>query len=293
MTTTASPSHWSTPSAQPSWPTDWVPPPPGPATAAPIPPGDSGRRSRSTCRGSRPFDGGSPITNYTVYRGTTPGTATSSTTTGPALGYHGHRVFQRGDLLLPGGRGQRPGNRFVAEVWRRERPRRANPDALTTPTPASTGTGSRLRRATGWGCTGPMATRCSAGRSGRRPGRACPSASLALDQGSRYRWNTNTTNVRALENPAQTQRRATQWVHSTSLRLHLTFNTAYSGVLHLYALDWDGSTRRGIVYVDDGSSVRSEGQLTRRLQTRAPGSRLPITVRRGRRGERSGRSDRR
>ena len=84
-----------------------------------------------------------------------------------------------------------------------------------------------------------------------------PAASLTLDQGSRYRWSANTTSLRALESPDQSVRRASQWVHSSSLRLHLTFNTAYSGTLHLYALDWDGNIRREIVYVDDGSGTRS------------------------------------
>ena len=63
--------------------------------------------------------------------------------------------------------------------------------------------------------------------------------------------------MRALENETQTLRRASQWFHSTSLRLHLTFSAAYSGTLHLYALDWDGTGRREIVYVDDGSGSRS------------------------------------
>jgi len=84
-----------------------------------------------------------------------------------------------------------------------------------------------------------------------------PLATAVIDQGSRYRWSANTGDVRALENATQSQRRAAQWVHANSLRFHLTFSSAYSGVLHLYALDWDGSRRRGTVYVDDGVSVRS------------------------------------
>jgi hypothetical protein len=80
-----------------------------------------------------------------------------------------------------------------------------------------------------------------------------PRATVTLDQGSRYRWNANTTDVRALENPTQTQRRAAQWFHNNSLRLHLTFTNAYSGVLRLYAVDWDGSTRRQTVTVSDGT----------------------------------------
>ena len=84
-----------------------------------------------------------------------------------------------------------------------------------------------------------------------------PNASLTLDQGKRYQWNTNTTSVRALEDPTQTLRRATQWFHGSSLRLHLTFTSAYSGTLHLYAVDWDGTRRRQRVYVDDGSGLQS------------------------------------
>jgi len=86
---------------------------------------------------------------------------------------------------------------------------------------------------------------------------ALSNASLSLDQGKRYRWSSNTTSVRALEDPTQTQRRATQWFHGSRLRLHLTFSSAYSGTLHLYALDWDGNGRRQRVYVDDGSGLQS------------------------------------
>jgi len=84
-----------------------------------------------------------------------------------------------------------------------------------------------------------------------------PLASLVLDQGTRYRWSSSTTSIRALEDETQTTRRAAQWVHANSLRLHLTFAAAYSGTLHLYALDWDKTSRREIVYVDDGSGSRS------------------------------------
>jgi hypothetical protein len=82
-------------------------------------------------------------------------------------------------------------------------------------------------------------------------------ATLSLDQGKRYRWNSNTTSVRALEDPTQTLRRATQWFHGSSLRLHLTFTSDYAGTLHLYAVDWDGTGRRQRIYVDDGSGSRS------------------------------------
>ena len=84
-----------------------------------------------------------------------------------------------------------------------------------------------------------------------------PKATLFLDQGRRFRWDASSTSVRALENATQTERRAAQWLDNTSLRLHLTFSTAYSGTLRLYCIDWDGTTRRQVVYVDDGSGPRS------------------------------------
>jgi hypothetical protein len=86
-----------------------------------------------------------------------------------------------------------------------------------------------------------------------------PLATATITQGSRYRWNDGrtTNSVRALENAAQTQRRPAQWFHKTSLRFTLTFTNAYSGTLHLYALDWDSNKRRQTVIVDDGNGPRT------------------------------------
>jgi hypothetical protein len=83
-----------------------------------------------------------------------------------------------------------------------------------------------------------------------------PGTTLVLDQGSRYRWSASTTSIRALESPTQAERRATQWVHSGSLRFHLTFTEAYDGRLHLYALDWDSSSRRENVSVTDSEGTQ-------------------------------------
>jgi hypothetical protein len=41
------------------------------------------------------------------------------------------------------------------------------------------------------------------------------------------------------------------------IRRRLTFTTAYSGSIHLYAVDWDVIGRRETITVDDGSGVRS------------------------------------
>jgi hypothetical protein len=44
---------------------------------------------------------------------------------------------------------------------------------------------------------------------------------------------------------------------ANQLRLHLTFTTAYTGTLHLYALDASTVDRREVVTVDDGSRPRT------------------------------------
>jgi hypothetical protein len=81
-----------------------------------------------------------------------------------------------------------------------------------------------------------------------------PNATLAIEEGSRTRWANKTTDVRALENQTEKERRASTWYHATQLRLRLTFLQAYSGTLHLYALDWDTTARRQTVTVTVGSS---------------------------------------
>ena len=63
--------------------------------------------------------------------------------------------------------------------------------------------------------------------------------------------------VRALESQTESERRPSTFYHATQLRLRLTFATAYSGTLHLYALDWDSLGRRQNVTVNDGSSSRT------------------------------------
>jgi hypothetical protein len=82
-----------------------------------------------------------------------------------------------------------------------------------------------------------------------------PPATLTVGQGSRYRWSSNTTNVRALEAPDESQRRAAAFYHATQIRLSLNFATAYTGNLHLYALDWDTTNRRQRITVNDGTTT--------------------------------------
>ena len=206
-----------------------------------------------------PANGGSPITGYTVYRGLAPAMAEELTTTPPGTSFtdlavtNGTTYYYQ--VAAANALGTSPRSNEVAATPQVPPPPTPTPTPTVAPTPTPpawdtapqgdwVGTyGADGYALLGWESGGDLVS--------------IPSASLVLDQGSRYRWNTNTTSARAVENPAQSQRRATQWFHATSLRLHLTFNTAYAGVLHLYALDWDGTARRGIVHVDDGSSVRS------------------------------------
>jgi len=86
-----------------------------------------------------------------------------------------------------------------------------------------------------------------------------PPATVVLDQGSRYRWTSSTTDVRALQSPDGTSRTAAAIYHATQVRLHLTFANAYSGNLHLYTVDWDSTSRRETVNIDDGSGPRTAG----------------------------------
>jgi subtilisin len=87
--------------------------------------------------------------------------------------------------------------------------------------------------------------------------------SYVLEQGTRYAgWPSPTTDVRALESPDESERRARTWYHSSQLRVRLSFTDAYSGTLHLYALDWDTTNRRQNVTVDDGRGPRTVNLTT-------------------------------
>ena len=71
-----------------------------------------------------------------------------------------------------------------------------------------------------------------------------PNATLTVEQGFRYSWASPTTDVRALQSPDATERRATGWYHATQLRLRLNFSAAYTGTLHVYGFDWENAGRR-------------------------------------------------
>ncbi len=88
-----------------------------------------------------------------------------------------------------------------------------------------------------------------------------PHSSLGLDQGSRFVWN-NVTGVQALQSPDTATRQAACVYDANQIRLHLTFSTAYSGTVHLYALDGDGLGRRETITVDDGSGPQTANLTT-------------------------------
>ena len=88
-------------------------------------------------------------------------------------------------------------------------------------------------------------------------------ATFTIEQGARYTWADTTTEVRALVDPTGTERRSQTWYDVNEFRAHLSFAAAYTGTLHLYALDWDayGGNRYETVTVDDGHGPQTV-QLT-------------------------------
>jgi hypothetical protein len=83
-----------------------------------------------------------------------------------------------------------------------------------------------------------------------------PNVTSNLVQGGRYQWG-NTGDVRALQGPDGLTRNAATYYDAKEIKVQLGFTTAYSGNLHLYAVDWDSSGRRETVTVNDGSGPRA------------------------------------
>ena len=89
-----------------------------------------------------------------------------------------------------------------------------------------------------------------------------PQSSLVFDQGGRYLWSNGTTAVQALQSPDAATRQAACFFDGNQIRLHLTFSTAYSGIIHVYALDWDALGRRETITVNDGSGPQTANITT-------------------------------
>ena len=87
--------------------------------------------------------------------------------------------------------------------------------------------------------------------------KSLPNATFTLDQGGRWCWACPSGDVRALQSPDQTERRAGTYFDNNQIRAHLTFSSAYSGTLRLYAVDFDALARRESITINDGSGPRS------------------------------------
>ncbi len=84
-----------------------------------------------------------------------------------------------------------------------------------------------------------------------------PQATLTLEQGARYNWDTApSTDVRALQSPTGSTRQATGWYDATQLKLRLNFTQAYTGTLHVYGFDWENAGRRMKITVTDGTTTK-------------------------------------
>ncbi len=96
-----------------------------------------------------------------------------------------------------------------------------------------------------------------AGWDGTQDASNMPGVTETLVQGSRYEWAPNTTDVRALQSPDGSTRNAATDYDANEIKVQLGFATAYTGNLHLYAVDWDSLGRRETITVNDGSGPRS------------------------------------
>ena len=62
-----------------------------------------------------------------------------------------------------------------------------------------------------------------------------------------------TRDGRALQSPDATTRRAATFYDGSQIQANLQFTNAYTGTLQLYVLDWDSTSRRETITVNDGS----------------------------------------
>ena len=109
-----------------------------------------------------------------------------------------------------------------------------------------------------------------------------PNVSLSLAQGTRYRWAASTTDVRALQAPSGLTREAATYYNSSEIQVKLSFSAAYSGDVHVYAVDWDSTARREMITVNGQTAVLSssfhEGAWVSFPVSVAAGGTVTITV---------------
>jgi hypothetical protein len=102
-------------------------------------------------------------------------------------------------------------------------------------------------------------------------------------RGARYQWAAGTTEARALSEPGQLTRNAAAYYDPDQVQVKLTFSAAYSGDLHLYAVDWDSTARRETITVDGqtaelSSSFHEGAWVSFPIDVAAPGGTVMITV---------------
>jgi len=84
-----------------------------------------------------------------------------------------------------------------------------------------------------------------------------PGASVSVVRGSRYAWASSTEDVRALQSPDGLTREAATYYDPNEVRLDVYFTRAYTGNLHLYAVDWDSNARRESITVNDEAETEN------------------------------------
>jgi hypothetical protein len=81
-----------------------------------------------------------------------------------------------------------------------------------------------------------------------------PGVSARLVRGVRWQWAEGISDVRALQSPDRSARKAATYTDSDEVKVSLSFDKAYRGSINLYAVDWEPSLRRQSVSVN-GSTV--------------------------------------
>ena len=76
-------------------------------------------------------------------------------------------------------------------------------------------------------------------------------ATLSITGGTAYTWVASTTDVRALQNAANTGRIASTWYSATSMSFNLNLTDGQSHEVSLYAVDWDKQGRSEEVQIID------------------------------------------
>ena len=110
-----------------------------------------------------------------------------------------------------------------------------------------------------------------------------PGSAINLAQGSRYLWAGSTSDGRALESQDQAMREAATYYDPNEVRVVLTFSSAFTGNLHLYAVDWDTTSRRETLSVNGTqvanlSSDFSQGAWVTTPVSVSAGGTITVTV---------------